>query len=362
MPRARRCFAGILAFDWSAHDVFAGHALFGLPLHEAYHTYGATRLSCRFCILASRHDLAASTRAPTNLDHYRHLVAMEADSTFSFQPSRWLADIAPDLLSETQQRAIDRAKLDATERRRLEAAMPADLRFVKGLPPRLPTPVEADAIAAARTPILARHHLPDRYPTASSVRERFAELLAQKAQRLQDPSEGRGAESGEHGKEARRMKIELRKLQIAKALSEESTAYSAEIWIDGERAFLASNRGTGGCDFYQPVGRYSVQEVDDWLLKNRPPAAYHAVGLPVDLETEVAMLMDTIEITKRLKRLMRTNVVAIKNNEIVSYALKGQDAQKVRAVLLARNPDLAILDPADSAQMELAVSLVLAGH
>lgn len=158
------------------------------------------------------------------------------------------------------------------------------------------------------------------------------------------------------------MKIELRKLQIAKALSEESTAYSAEIWIDGERAFLASNRGTGGCDFYQPVGRYSVQEVDDWLLKNRPPAAYHAVGLPVDLETEVAMLMDTIEITKRLKRLMRTNVVAIKNNEIVSYALKGQDAQKVRAVLLARNPDLAILDPADSAQMELAVSLVLAGH
>lgn len=156
------------------------------------------------------------------------------------------------------------------------------------------------------------------------------------------------------------MKIELRKLQIAKQLSEESTAYSAEIWIDGERAFLASNRGSGGCDFYQPVGRYSVQEVDAWLLQNRPIVAYRGIGVPADLETEVAMLMDGIEVAKRLKRLMRTHVVAIKANEVVSYPLKGQDPAKLKAALLARNPELTILDPADTEQMDLAIGLILA--
>lgn len=156
------------------------------------------------------------------------------------------------------------------------------------------------------------------------------------------------------------MKIELRKLRIAKQLSEESTAYSAEIWIDGERAFLASNRGTGGCDFYQPVGRHAVQDVDAWLLQNRSTVVYRGLGVPNDLETEVAMLMDGIEVTKRLKRLMRTNIVAIKDNEVVSYPLKGQDPEKLKAALLDRNPALAILDTADSEHMDLAVGLIVA--
>lgn len=42
--------------DWSADDVFAAHARHNLPLHEAYCRYGATRLSCAFCVLASGHS------------------------------------------------------------------------------------------------------------------------------------------------------------------------------------------------------------------------------------------------------------------------------------------------------------------
>jgi 3'-phosphoadenosine 5'-phosphosulfate sulfotransferase (PAPS reductase)/FAD synthetase len=169
--------------DWSTSDVFDAHAAHGLPLHEAYRTYGATRLSCRFCVLASLHDLAASSDAPANLDHYCHLVEIEARSTFSFQPSRWLADVAPKLLPDSLGHAIARAKEDAACRRHLEAAMPAGLLFVKGWPPGLPTLAEAGAIAAARAPILARHALADRYPTATAVRDRFDALLAEKERR-----------------------------------------------------------------------------------------------------------------------------------------------------------------------------------
>jgi 3'-phosphoadenosine 5'-phosphosulfate sulfotransferase (PAPS reductase)/FAD synthetase len=164
--------------DWTSSDVFHAHRMLGILLHEAYSTWGSSRLSCRYCIFASLQDLEASAAAPSNAEVYRELVGIEARSTFPFQPTRWLADVAPRLLSAGLRSDVARAKADQLERRRLEASMPPGLRYVKGWPPRLPTPAEAEDIAAARRPILARHSLPDRFPTTVSIMERFAELLA----------------------------------------------------------------------------------------------------------------------------------------------------------------------------------------
>jgi 3'-phosphoadenosine 5'-phosphosulfate sulfotransferase (PAPS reductase)/FAD synthetase len=169
--------------DWSEQQVFACHNRHGLPLHEAYHCHGSTRLSCAFCVLASGADLAAATGAAGNLDLYRHLVAMEASSTFSFQPGRWLADVAPHLLAPSLARDIAIAKHNAAERHAVESAMPSALRFVKGWPPRLPTIEEARQIALARTQLLGRHGLENRFPDASAIRRRFADLLDAKASR-----------------------------------------------------------------------------------------------------------------------------------------------------------------------------------
>lgn len=164
--------------DWTSDDVFRAHRLLGILLHEAYTTWGSSRLSCRYCIFASLQDLEASASAPANAEVYRELVGIEARSTFPFQPTRWLADVSPRLLSAGLRSDVARAKADRDERRRLEASMPAGLRYVKGWPPRLPSQSEAEDIAAARRVILARHSLSERFPTASSVIERFAELLA----------------------------------------------------------------------------------------------------------------------------------------------------------------------------------------
>lgn len=164
--------------DWTTADVFRAHDILGLLLHEAYSVWRATRLSCRYCIFASLHDLQASAAAPPNSAVYRELVGIEARSTFPFQPSRWLSDVAPHLLSRALRADIVRAKADQAERRRIEAAMPSGLRYVKGWPPRLPTAAEASAILAARRPILRRHGLAERYPTESSIMVRFEELMA----------------------------------------------------------------------------------------------------------------------------------------------------------------------------------------
>ena len=51
------------------------------------------------------------------------------------------------------------------------------------------------------------------------------------------------------------MKLELRKVSWSKALSEETPAYSAQVWIDGKYFCDVSNHGTGGCDCqYPPKG------------------------------------------------------------------------------------------------------------
>lgn len=163
---------------WTTDQVFAAHRLLRIPLHEAYSVHGSSRLSCRFCVLQSIADARASASAPANREALLHLVGLEATSTFSFQPGRWLADTAPHLLPADLAARIAVAKVDAAQRRALEAGMPPALRYVRGWPPRLPSLPEAEVIAAARAPIVARHGLSDRYPTARAVRERFAELLA----------------------------------------------------------------------------------------------------------------------------------------------------------------------------------------
>jgi len=169
--------------DWSTEEVFGCHTRHGLPLHEAYTVYGSSRLSCAFCVLASIGDLRAAASAAGNLDLYLHLVAMEASSTFSFQPDRWLGDVAPSLLSNGLRADLEQAKRDAAQRRRIEEEMPAGLRYVKGWPVRLPDAGEAQAIAEARRPILRRHRREDRFRDGPAVRRRFEELMDIKARK-----------------------------------------------------------------------------------------------------------------------------------------------------------------------------------
>lgn len=166
---------------WSSDDVFAAHAALGIPLHEAYTVYGSSRLSCRYCVLQSLADQRAAAAAPANREALIDLARLEARSTFSFQPTRWLGDVAPDLLPADLSEALVRAKTDARSRRLNEARLPAELRFQRGWPPRLPTMAEARVIADVRAPLLARHALANHYPGPRAVIDRFAELRARQA-------------------------------------------------------------------------------------------------------------------------------------------------------------------------------------
>ncbi len=169
--------------DIREDEVYTYIARERLPLAEAY-PLGSTRYGCNFCVLASANDIGVAARAPGNLGAMLHLVDMEATSTFSFQPERWLGDVAPDLLPASLAADFARGKILGGQRRALEASLPADLRYVKGWPQRIPSLQEAAVILDVRTRILAMHQVDSEYATAVQVRDRIAELFAE--QRLKE--------------------------------------------------------------------------------------------------------------------------------------------------------------------------------
>lgn len=161
--------------DWSLQDVIDLHTARGFPLHEAYRTN--SRVSCVFCILASRADLLASTTWPEHADLYRAMVDLEITSTFAFQDSGWLGDLAPSLLSAAQRGGLIEAKRCARERTRIEAEIPAHLLYTKGWPTCMPSRDEARVIARVRRAIGELLDLDVRYTDADAVQARYAELM-----------------------------------------------------------------------------------------------------------------------------------------------------------------------------------------
>lgn len=156
-PNPKLLLPGVVGLDWNAiidwtvDDVFARIAEAGLKLHEAYIDYGSSRVSCAFCIMSSLSDLKAAASSIGNRDTYIRMVELEAASTFAFQGSRWLADVAPELLSASHLAAITEAKDRAKRREALEAKIPAHLLYSKGWPTSVPTREEAVELASVRT-------------------------------------------------------------------------------------------------------------------------------------------------------------------------------------------------------------------
>ena len=163
--------------EWRLDEVLESISGSGLALHEAYTKYGSSRVSCAFCIMGSESDLLASAGCADNQDVYRLMVELEADSTFAFQGKRWLADVAPDLLTAPLRERIQKAKCKAVQRQDIEAELPAHLLFAKGWPTAMPTDDEAELIASVRRRISELMGIAAKHLTGDSVRSRYAGLM-----------------------------------------------------------------------------------------------------------------------------------------------------------------------------------------
>ena len=120
--------------DWSLQDVLGICQRNNFRMHEAYETYGSSRVSCAFCIMSTGADLAAAAACEDNQDLYREMVDLEVRSTFGFQGSRWLAEVAPHLLEGNVLLAVADSKERARRRVDAESLIPRHLLYTAGWP------------------------------------------------------------------------------------------------------------------------------------------------------------------------------------------------------------------------------------
>lgn len=188
----RLCRAdGTTGWDWYGihglliEDVFLTHRHEGFPLHFSYNTN--SRMSCCVCVLSNEKDLRGACSVDSNIPAILRVVALELSSCFSFQPSRWLADILaeerPEHFTDEMREALSRAKRIAKERRLIEKRIPKELLYEKGWPRFQPTMEQCEIIASVRRDIAALMGWTLQYTTAEEVYARYAELIAEKEKR-----------------------------------------------------------------------------------------------------------------------------------------------------------------------------------
>jgi hypothetical protein len=132
-------------------------------------------------------------------------------------------------------------------------------------------------------------------------------------------------------------KAELRKVKIARNMSEETTAFTADLWFNGELIGYCKNSGQGGATFVTPAfgknpstaaiaaAHAKVDEFESWCETLPPNVSKYGtlnmdsdlyLGLLVDefeMDSDffIGKLLDEWEVTKFLKRKCKTNLVAI---------------------------------------------------
>ena len=72
------------------------------------------------------------------------------------------------------------------------------------------------------------------------------------------------------------MKIELKNFKHAEFASHETHCYEATVWVDGKRAFYASNEGHGGADDYTPLHAEGKDPKEAWSEFNKVQAEVQA--------------------------------------------------------------------------------------
>lgn len=101
------------------------------------------------------------------------------------------------------------------------------------------------------------------------------------------------------------MKVELKKLKVHNDMSEETTCFSAEVYIDGKHVGHAKNDGRGGCTFIHPEQgmRPTLEAAEAWA-KTLPnlPSEYSPDGLPMHFDFYIDMLVDVSQTCKKNKR------------------------------------------------------------
>ena len=130
------------------------------------------------------------------------------------------------------------------------------------------------------------------------------------------------------------MKIELKNVTYNKRLSQETSAYAADVWIDGVKRGSVQNAGHGGADMFYP---YTLgDELNDYA-KTLPAKDFHGTKITQNAEIVLGELLNIHLATKDLQRIMKTKTLfTVADGKM--YTVKGSTAPADAVKVLNKLP------------------------
>jgi len=118
------------------------------------------------------------------------------------------------------------------------------------------------------------------------------------------------------------IQVELKNVKIAQQLSEETTAFTATVHVNGKRTAIAKNHGHGGSNVYDILDRDRWDALEAHVETLPPlPNEFLPNGLPMSVDLFVEELLLQWEQDVQLKRWCRKDLV---------YRLKGDEKGRWR--------------------------------
>lgn len=122
------------------------------------------------------------------------------------------------------------------------------------------------------------------------------------------------------------MKIELKKIYFSSKLSEETSAFTADLYVDGKIVGYVKNDGRGSATYYHASGglnEWDVIRAAEKYCLTLPPLVFSWGKIDMDLEHYIDHLFNEWLKAKDIKRMEKKGLVFEKDGNIETIKWKG---------------------------------------
>ena len=105
------------------------------------------------------------------------------------------------------------------------------------------------------------------------------------------------------------MQVELKDITVCPTLSQETTAFSAELWLDGKKAADCHNDGNGGSNMLYFADQAMVQAFDKFCRSQPPEVTSYGAPLAMDGDLYISLLLEKHQHEKWLAAKMKKAVL-----------------------------------------------------
>lgn len=161
------------------------------------------------------------------------------------------------------------------------------------------------------------------------------------------------------------MKIEVKNIKIAQHMSEETTAFTADVFVNGVKTAYAKNDGQGGSTFYHAYeGKRELLEKAEAHAKTLPSTTHTFAGSTITIDSDLEGMIDdavdkkqreadTAKFNKKLEKEMLTGFVIGVPNSGNAYTRSFKGKPKLADLILITNGRIAVQNLYNTIKKEL---------